>query len=625
MALVTAATIAGTAATGMYLNAKHRVYEDVKGLWNLRKISKLYAEAVKNNRQSLYYFFEASALRRQNVECLWSREGCYTWNQTSARANQYAHWYLDQGVKPNDYVAFYMMNSPDFIFAWLGLWAIGAAPAMINYNLAGKALLHCLKLSGAKLILVGSEPDLAGRILDSLNGIEGELGMRVCVMDEVTKGEIRSASEERIEDAYREGVRGNWAMAMFYTSGTTGMPKGVPFNIDRGFQVGATRAIGAGLTTDEDRWYDCMPMYHGTGGVVAMTQMCSGVTVCIGKKFSTSRFWHDVHDSRATWITYVGETARYLLAAPPSPLDKDHNLRAMYGNGLRPDVWIKFRERFNVPEVLEFFNSSEGVFSLANWCKGDYLASSVGHHGVILRNRYKNIIAPVMIDQETGAIARDPKTGFARRQPYEVGGEMIVQVPDVRVFAGYYNNPEATMKKFERDVFKKGDLWYRSGDALRRTKDGRWYFMDRLGDTFRWKGENVSTAEVAEVLGKYPGVVEANVYGVLLPSHDGRAGCAAVYVDPNHIKSFDFAGLLKHSRIHLPKYAVPLFIRLVKEMTPIHNNKQNKVPLREEGVDPEKVKSYDKILWIDAEGKGHTYIDFHRDHWEDLRLGRARL
>lgn len=221
---------------------------------------KLTLSSVKNNRQSLYYFFEASALRRQNVECLWSREGCYTWNQTSARANQYAHWYLDQGVKPNDYVAFYMMNSPDFIFAWLGLWAIGAAPAMINYNLAGKALLHCLKLSGAKLILVGSEPDLAGRILDSLNGIEGELGMTVCVMDEVTKGEIRSASEERIEDAYREGVRGNWAMAMFYTryvlnlssavegvpdrhSGTTGMPKGVPFNIDRGFQVGATVSI----------------------------------------------------------------------------------------------------------------------------------------------------------------------------------------------------------------------------------------------------------------------------------------------------------------------------------------------------------------------------------------------
>jgi len=305
------------------------------------------------------------------------------------------------------------------------------------------------------------------------------------------------------------------------------------------------------ITYDDDRWYDCMPLYHGTGGVLAVQMMMIGITLCIGKKFSTTNFWHDVHDSRATWITYVGETARYLLAAPPSPLDRDHNVRAMYGNGLRPDVWIKFRERFNVPEVVEFFASSEGVFALHNYCRGDYLAAAVGHHGAINRYLNRNTIVPVLIDQVSGSIARDPKTGFAYRQPYEKGGEIIVAVPSVQTFAGYHRNPDATMKKFERDVFKKGDLWYRSGDALRRTADGRWFFMDRLGDTFRWKGENVSTAEVAEVLGNYPGVVEANVYGVALPTHDGRAGCAAIYIDPNHQRNFDFAGLLKYV-FHFP-------------------------------------------------------------------------
>jgi acyl-CoA synthetase (AMP-forming)/AMP-acid ligase II len=218
----------------------------------------------------------------------------------------------------------------------------------------------------------------------------------------------------------------------------------------------------------------------------------------------------------------------------------------MYGNGLRPDVWIKFRKRFGVPEVWEFFNSSEGVFGLINYSRGDYLAGAVGHHGAIVRFLTRNTMVPVLIDQDTGAIVRDPKTGFAHRQPYEEGGEMIVAVEDASVFAGYFKNPEATRKKFARDVFKKGDLWYRSGDALRRTPDGRWYFLDRLGDTFRWKGENVSTAEVAEVLGKFPGVVEANVYGVALPSHDGRAGCAAVYIDPSHKSSFDYAGLLRY-------------------------------------------------------------------------------
>lgn len=277
-----------------------------------------------------------------------------------------------------------------------------------------------------------------------------------------------------------------------------------------------------------------------------MSTMMNGITLCIGKRFSTSKFWEEVRDSKATYITYVGETARYLLAAPPSPLDKAHTVRCMYGNGLRPDVWIKFRERFNVPEVWEFFASSEGVFATLNHCRGDYLAGAVGHHGALVRFLTRNTIVPVLIDQDTGDLARDSKTGFASRQPYDQGGEMIVAVEDEAVFAGYFKNPGATKKKFARDVFKKGDLWYRSGDALRRTSDGRWYFLDRLGDTFRWKGENVSTAEVAEVLGRYPGVVEANVYGVALPSHDGRAGCAAVYIDPNHAASFDFAGFLKY-------------------------------------------------------------------------------
>ena len=238
------------------------------------------------------------------------------------------------------------------------------------------------------------------------------------------------------------------------------------------------RATGYTLTVEDDRWYNSMPLYHGTGGVLAVNMMMTGVTLCIGKRFSTSKFWSEVHDSRATWITYVGETARYLLAAPPGPFDRDHQVRCMYGNGLRPDVWIKFRERFNVPEVVEFFNSSEGVFGLVNCCRGDFLAGCVGYQGAIMRQLCKNVMVPVLIDQDTGAIARDPKTGFAYRQLYETGGEIIVQVADVNVFAGYHNNPEATMKKFERNVFKKGDLCYRSGDALRRTSDGRWYFME---------------------------------------------------------------------------------------------------------------------------------------------------
>lgn len=243
----------------------------------------------------------------------------------------------------------------------------------------------------------------------------------------------------------------------------------------------------------------------------------TGTTLCIGKKFSTSRFWDDIRDSHATAFVYVGETARYLLSAPPSPNDRKHNVRTMYGNGLRPDVWKSFQNRFGIESVLEFFNSTEGVFGLAVFSRNDYLAESVGHHGAINRLLFRNVYVPVKIDHDTGDLWRDPKTGFAKRVPYEEGGEIIVNVPDQAAFAGYWNAPEATAKKFIRNVFKQGDLYYRSGDALRRTSDGHWYFMDRLGDTFRWKGENCSTAEIGECLGRFPGIEEANVYGVELP------------------------------------------------------------------------------------------------------------
>jgi len=381
-----------------------------------------------------------------------------------------------------------------------------------------------------------------------------------------------------------------------------------------------------------DRWYVCMPMYHGTGGITSVANLLSGLSIAIGKKFSVSRFWPDVIDSESTFFIYVGETARYLLAAPPSPLDKAHKIRCMYGNGLRPDVWRRFQERFNVPEVAEFFNSTEGLFGLQNWCRGDFTTNAVGHHGLILRTTMKNSYVPVLTDHLTGDIVRDPSTGLAIRMPYHVGGEMLAKIPNEQAFSGYWNAPAATQKKFARDVMKKGDLYWRSGDALRRDDEGRWYFLDRLGDTYRWKSENVSTAEVAEALGHFPGILEANVYGVLVPGHDGRAGCAAVAIAPELKDKFDWKGLLAYTNQKLPRYAVPVFIRIVEGEvggTASHNNKQNKVPLRDEGIDPalkgSKVASgaNDKMLWVPP--KGDSYVSYEEKDWQSLVAGQARL
>ncbi|RJE17961.1 Fatty acid transporter [Aspergillus sclerotialis] len=301
----------------------------------------------------------------------------------------------------------------------------------------------------------------------------------------------------------------------------------------------------------------------------------------------------------------------------------------MYGNGLRPDVWDKFRERFGVPEIAEFFNSTEGIFGLLNYNKGPFTAGSVGHHGGLLRLLLRNTFVPVEIDPNTGDVLRDPKTGFAVRPPYEKGGEIIVAVPNTDAFQGYWKNSEATSKKFLHDVFQKGDLFYRSGDALRRQDDGRWYFLDRLGDTFRWKSENVATAEVAEVIGHFPGVQEANVYGVLVPNHEGRAGCAALQLTSEAKGAFDFKALANYARSKLPKYAVPVFLRVVENPTHIHNHKQNKVPLRDEGIDPEKIGTKavegkgDRFLWLPPGQDG--YVEFTKSDWEGLTGGAAKL
>jgi acyl-CoA synthetase (AMP-forming)/AMP-acid ligase II len=380
-----------------------------------------------------------------------------------------------------------------------------------------------------------------------------------------------------------------------------------------------------------DQWYNSMPLYHGTGAITSMSGLLGGISLAIAPRFSVSNFWPDVHASRSTFFIYVGETARYLLNAPPHPLERSHILRCGYGNGLRPDVWVKFQERFNIPQIAEFFNSTEGMLALLNYNTGPFSSACVGHHGLILRGLLHNVYVPVRIDHESGDIYRDPKTGFAQRCDYDTGGEILVAVPNKEAFQGYWRSEEATAKRFAENVFKKGDVFYRSGDALRRDGEGRWYFLDRLGDTFRWKSENVSTAEVAECLGKFPGVAEANVYGVVVPGHEGRAGCAALHLEPG--VDGDLNGFLEKMRAHavanLPKYAVPVFLRLVARSTHIHNHKQNKVPLRKEGVDPSLVGSEapegkgDRFFWLDP--RRRVYVPFGTEEWAALERGESKL
>ncbi|OAX77962.1 hypothetical protein ACJ72_07733 [Emergomyces africanus] len=629
MALAAAAAVAGVGALGAYLNGKYQLKKDIQALNRTKRSERIVARARAEGKLNVWYVFKNTVEKYPDALCVWSRTGSYTFQQVHDIACQYGNYFLSVGVKRGQLVAFYLQNSPEFLFAWLGLWSIGSAPAMINYNLTGAGLIHCLKLSGADILVVDSDPDCTARINDQMAEIENEAKMQPVFLDNSLKAHISTFASSIADESLARDMDGEFPSMLLYTSGTTGLPKGCAFTMARMTGTIYNKSLRDKKGYGGDRWYVCMPMYHGTASVLVMGCVITGVGVSIAKKFSTSNFWKDIHDSESTYFVYVGETARYLLAAPPSPLDRGHKVKCMYGNGLRPDVWEKFRERFGIQDVAEFFSSTEGIFALINYDCGPYQSRCVGHHGAILRRLMHNVYVPVVIDPVTGDIFRDPRTGFATRAPYSEGGEIIVAVPSEAAFQGYWKNPDATAKKFVRNVFKKGDIYYRTGDALRRTDDGHWHFLDRLGDTFRWKSENVSTAEVAIVLGEYPGVAEANVYGVSVPSHEGRAGCAAVLIEADQRARFDYADFVRYVRERLPKYAVPVFIRLVEASNHTHNQKQNKVPLRDEGVDPDKVGSKvvegknDQFLWLLPQND--TYVEFGRSEWEDLTAGRIKL
>jgi acyl-CoA synthetase (AMP-forming)/AMP-acid ligase II len=586
---------------------------------------------VRTKRQCLWYSFTPHVPKYANDLCVWSREKTYTWQEVHDKAVQWAHFFLEQGVKPGDMVATYLTNSADFVVIWLGLWCIGCAPAMLNYNLRGDAMIHCLKIANVKVVLVDADSECAERF-EEVRGKVDELGVTPFTVNDSLLEKIYSGRTDVPGDEYREHVSGFDPTCLLYTSGTTGLPKAGKFMINRYHERGNPDTLPFDQTAGPggDRWYCCMPLFHGTGGLATMAALTGGMSVAIGKKFSTSGFWDDIHDSNSSMFVYVGEAARYLLMAPPHPQERNHRLRGMYGNGMRPDVWTRFKERFNVPEVIEFFNSTEGVLAMVVHSKGPFTDTTVGHHGAIIRAALKNVYVPVSIDAETGELVRDPKTGFVKRNTYSEGGEILVGVPGEEAFAGYYNNPSATKKKFERDVFKKGDLYYRSGDALRRDDDGRWFFLDRLGDTYRWKSENVSTAEVAEAIGKYPGVGEAIVYGTLVPKHDGRAGCVALRLaDGVDAKTFDWKALLEYNRSKLPRYAVPVFLRLILVGSNTDNQKQNKGPLRLEGIEIDKYGEKvpngqeDVVLW--AKPGANSYVRFTLEDLQALRDGKISI
>ncbi|MEL6324682.1 MAG: AMP-binding protein, partial [Pseudomonadota bacterium] len=424
---------------------------------------------------------------------------------------------------------------------------------------------------------------------------------------------LAAASDNRPDRSHREHLRGKDLCLYVYTSGTTGLPKAAKLTQTR--TQGMMRTFVTPTdTTSRDRVFIALPLYHGTGGICGVgIALMSGASIILKKKFSASQFWDDVTDEGATVFVYIGELCRYLLNSPPHPKERAHRLRTGFGNGLRPEIWQAFLDRFNVPDLVEFYGSTEGNVSFLNF---DKTVGAVGRIPKIIEKKFAHV-AFVKFD----VVSEEPvrgEGGFCMIADPDETGEVLGKVGDeARTRFEGYNDPEATKKKLMRDVFEPGDLWFRTGDLMRKDARGYIYFVDRIGDTFRWKGENVSTNEVGEALAGLEGVGHANVYGVQIPGMDGKAGMAAITLDGE----FDFDTLHAALRDRLPAYAVPIFLRIQPEAETTGTFKYRKVDLVKDGFDPEKVG--DPIWFAHPDKK--TFVPLTPDVYESILSGGFRF
>ena len=486
--------------------------------------------------------------------------------ELAARANQYARWALSNGIEKGDCLCLLMPNRPDYLALWLGLTRIGAVVALINTNLTGESLAHCITVAAPKHILVDSRLDIA------LEGLETPA--IIWRHGEGFAQKLAEFSGDALAgDEIREITLADPAL-LIYTSGTTGLPKAAHVSHHR-VMMWTHWFAGMMGATEDDRLYNCLPMYHSVGGVVASgAVLLAGGAVILREKFSASAFWDDIADSGATIFQYIGELCRYLLKTEPRP----HGLRLICGNGLSADIWEHLQARFHIPQVLEFYAATEGNFSLYN---AEGKVGAIGRIPGFLRHRFAISLVGRGPD---GEVLRGPD-GFCRPVATGEAGEAIAKIAGGAARFEGYSDAAATAKKILRNVFAPGDAWVRSGDLMRRDAQGFYYFVDRLGDTFRWKGENVATTEIAAALLAYPGITAATVYGVAIGGHDGKAGMAAIETG----EGFQLSGLKPWLAAKLPSYARPLFLRLAADLAVTETFKQKKQELAAEGFDPETI------------------------------------
>ncbi|WP_102144858.1 long-chain-acyl-CoA synthetase FadD6 [Mycobacterium hubeiense] len=516
-----------------------------------------------------------------------------TYRQANETANRYAAVLAARGVGHGDVVGIMLRNSPDAVLLMLAVVKCGAVAGMLNYHQRGKVLAHSIGLLGAKAVV--AETDLIEAITESGADTTG-----LMTLDELQR---LSATAPTGNPATTAAVLAKDKAFYIFTSGTTGLPKASVMTHYRWLRALAGFG-GLGLRLhSHDTLYCCLPLYHNNALTVAVgSALNAGATLALGKSFSASKFWDDVIRYDATAFVYIGEICAYLLNQPPKPTDRQHKVRVIIGNGLRPAIWDEFTERFGIERVCEFYGASEGNTAFVNVFNVD---KSTGI--------CPTPVAFVEYDPDTGEPVRGPD-GRLRKVRRGEPGLLLSKVSSFQPFDGY-TDKEASEKKLVRNAFRDGDVWFNTGDLMRSQGFGHAAFTDRLGDTFRWKGENVATTEVEAAVATHPSVEECTVFGVEVPDVGGRAGMAAIQLKDG--EEFDGKGLAKAVYDHLPGYAVPLFVRVVKELAHTSTFKSQKVDLRKEGYGPD----IDDPIYVLA-GRDEGYVPFYEQYPNEVKDGK---
>ncbi len=536
----------------------------------------------------------------------------WSYADLNAWSNRVASVLRTRGVRPGRRVAIMMENRAEVLPCMLAVTKLGAVACMINVQQRGEVLAHSLKLTEAGHAIVGAEcSDAVSQLLAQDSGLEhlqvlweGE-GQRPARWED-----LRSLGAGAPADNPPEVERIRMRQPCFYifTSGTTGLPKASVMTHYRWLRGMAGLGQMSLRLRGDDVLYCCLPLYHNNALTVSLGAVFgAGATFALGRKFSASRFWDEVRASDATSFCYIGELCRYLLNRPDDPRDRDHRVRVIVGNGLRPEIWDAFRERFGIGRVCEFYGASESNLAFAN---GFGLERTAGFCPLPFA-----IVEFDVLDEQP---VRDRK-GHLRRVSRGGTGLLITEVTDKAPFEGY-TDARATEAKLLRDVFKRGDVWFNTGDLVRDQGFRHIQFVDRIGDTFRWKGENVATTEVEAALNRFDGIEHAVVYGVQVPQADGRAGMAAVSFaeapTPERLQA-----LAAHLRAVLPAYAVPVFLRLRQEHEVTGTFKFRKGELKQQGFDPEQVD--EPLYWL--ADPDHGYAPLGRAQFDKIAAGGIRL